>query len=190
MAQPGDQIFLIADQGEMLTGQMSEIILSKGDVNSATSRSFTYYDTRMGTPKVNPVDGTATYPMNGFWHGRFSEAMADTADAAKRYPTSAIGTFGVSGTLDMGTPDNTKDDVTHSLIGGLRDETGAVAPDEAGGCGAAGHNPRPSSAAAVRGDAGVATAPPQPFPRRGSPRRAFFSPAPTPPHRHEGKWRP
>ena len=111
------RIYDINSGGEMLTGEMSEIILSKGDVNSATSRSFTYYDTRMGTPTVDPTDNSAEYPMNGFWHGRFSEDMAENADAAKRYPTSVIGTFGVSGTLDMGTADNTKDDVTHSLIG-------------------------------------------------------------------------
>ena len=113
------RIYDINSGGEMLTGEMSEIILSKGDVNSATSRSFTYYDTRMGTPTVDPVDSSAEYPMNGFWHGRFSEDMAENADAAKRYPTSVIGTFGVSGTLDMGTADDTKDDVTHSLIGGF-----------------------------------------------------------------------
>ena len=113
------RIYDINSGGEMLTGEMSEIILSKGDVNSATSRSFTYYDTRMGTPTVDPTDNSAEYPMNGFWHGRFSEDMAENADAAKRYPTSVIGTFGVSGTLDMGTADDTKDDVTHSLIGGF-----------------------------------------------------------------------
>ena len=113
------RIYEINSGGAMLTGQMSEIILSKGDVNSATSRSFTYYDTRMGTPKVDPVTGMATYPLNGFWHGRFSEAMVETDDAAKKYPTSAIGTFGVTGTLDMGTADDTTDDVTHSLIGGF-----------------------------------------------------------------------
>ena len=111
------RIYDINSGGEKLTGELSEVILSKGDVNSATSRSFTYYDTRMGTPTVDPVDSSAEYPMNGFWHGRFSEAMAENTDAAKRYPTAVIGTFGVSGTLDMGTADNTKDDVTHSLIG-------------------------------------------------------------------------
>ncbi len=111
------RIYDINSGGERLTGELSEVILSKGDVNSATSRSFTYYDTRMGTPTVDPTDSSAEYPMNGFWHGRFSEAMAENADAAKKYPTSVIGTFGVSGTLDMGTADNTKDDVTHSLIG-------------------------------------------------------------------------
>ncbi len=111
------RIYDINSGGERLTGELSEVILSKGDVNSATSRSFTYYDTRMGTPTVDPTDSSAEYPMNGFWHGRFSEAMAENADAAKRYPTAVIGTFGVSGTLDMGTADNTKDDVHHSLIG-------------------------------------------------------------------------
>ena len=111
------RIYDINSGGERLTGELSEVILSKGDVNSATSRSFTYYDTRMGTPTVDPTDNSAEYPMNGFWHGRFSEDMAENADAAKKYPTAVIGTFGVSGTLDMGTADNTKDDVTHSLIG-------------------------------------------------------------------------
>ncbi len=111
------RIYDINSGGERLTGELSEVILSKGDVNSATSRSFTYYDTRMGTPTVDPTDSSAEYPMNGWWHGRFSEAMVDTTDAAKKYPTAVIGTFGVSGTLDMGTADNTKDDVTHSLIG-------------------------------------------------------------------------
>ena len=111
------RIYDINSGGERLTGELSEVILSKGDVNSATSRSFTYYDTRMGTPTVDPTDSSAEYPMNGFWHGRFSEAMAENADAAKKYPTAVIGTFGVSGTLDMGTADDTKDDVTHSLIG-------------------------------------------------------------------------
>ena len=111
------RIYDINSGGERLTGELSEVILSKGDVNSATSRSFTYYDTRMGTPTVDPTDSSAEYPMNGFWHGRFSEAMAENADAAKKYPTAVIGTFGVSGTLDMGTADDTKDDVNHSLIG-------------------------------------------------------------------------
>ncbi len=113
------RIYEIVSGGERLTGELSEVILSYGAVNSATSRSFTYYDTRMGTPTVDPTDSSAEYPMNGFWHGRFSEAMAENADAAKKYPTAVIGTFGVSGTLDMGTADDTADDVTHSLIGGF-----------------------------------------------------------------------
>ncbi len=113
------RIYDINSGGEMLTGELSEVTLAYGEVDTATSRSLTYYHTRMGTPKLDPTldTPTATYPMNGFWHGRFSEAMAENADAAKKYPTAVIGTFGVSGTLDMGTADDTDDDVTHSLIG-------------------------------------------------------------------------
>ena len=115
------RIYDINSGGEMLTGELSEVTLAYGEVDTATSRSLTYYHTRMGTPKLDPTldTPTATYPMNGFWHGRFSEAVVEGAEDGKKYPTSVIGTFGVSGTLDMGTADNTKDDVTHSLIGGF-----------------------------------------------------------------------
>ena len=111
------RIYDINSGGERLTGEMSEITLAYGEMNADTSRAFSNYNARMGTPTVNPVDNSAEYPINGLWQGRFSFLDAESDDAAKRYPLSAIGTFGVSGTLDMGTADNTKDDVTHSLIG-------------------------------------------------------------------------
>ncbi len=115
------RIYDINSGGERLTGELSEVTLAYGEVDTATSRSLTYYHTRMGTPKLDPTlaTPTATYPMNGFWHARFSEAVVEGAEAGKKYPTAVIGTFGVSGTLDMGTADNTADDVTHSLIGGF-----------------------------------------------------------------------
>ena len=115
------RIYDINSGGERLTGDMSEITLAYGEVDTATSRSLTYYRTRMGTPTIDATlaTPTATYPMNGFWHGRFSEAVVEGAEDGKKYPTSVIGTFGVSGTLDMGTVDDTDDDVTHSLIGGF-----------------------------------------------------------------------
>ena len=113
------RIYDINSGGERLTGELSEVTLAYGEVDTATSRSLTYYRTRMGTPKLDPAlaTPTATYPMNGFWHGRFSEAVVEGAEDGKKYPTAVIGTFGVSGTLDMGTPDNMDDDVTHSLVG-------------------------------------------------------------------------
>ena len=111
------RIYDINSGGERLAGGMSQIVLSPGDIDSALGRNWSNYPARMGTPTVDPATGTATYPINGMWQGQFSEAMVDTDDAAKRYPTAAIGTFGVSGTLDMGTPDNMDDDVTHSLVG-------------------------------------------------------------------------
>ena len=115
------RIYDINSGGERLTGELSEVTLAYGEVDTATSRSLTYYRTRMGTPELDPAlaTPTATYPMNGFWHGRFSEAVVEGAEDGKKYPTAVIGTFGVSGTLDMGTADDTKDDVTHSLIGGF-----------------------------------------------------------------------
>ncbi len=112
------RIYDINSGGERLTGELSEVTLAYGEIDTATSRSLTYYPTRMGTPKLDPslTTPTATYPMNGFWHGRFSEAVVEGAEDGKKYPTAVIGTFGVSGTLDMGTT-GTDDDVDHSLIG-------------------------------------------------------------------------
>ncbi len=111
------KIYEINSGGTMLTGGMSQIILAPGNIDGATGRGFSNYHARMGTPKLDPAAGTATYPINGLWQGRLSLNAAENDDAAKRYPLSMTGTFGVSGTLDMGTASDMTDDVTHSLIG-------------------------------------------------------------------------
>ena len=81
-------------------------------------------DARMGTRKVEVVDNvaTVTYPYNGIWRGQFYNGTADDADTADvneshAAPGSAAGTFGVTRTDNMGTPDDDSDDVTRSFVG-------------------------------------------------------------------------
>ena len=81
-------------------------------------------DARMGTRKVEVVDNvaTVTYPYNGIWRGQFYNGTADDTDTADvneshAAPGSAAGTFGVTGTDNMGTPDDDSDDVIRSFVG-------------------------------------------------------------------------
>ena len=114
-AMLGGRIYEIDSGGERLTGGMSEITLGK--ITGDGDPYFFNGVARMGTPTVDPAAATATYPYNGSWGAYWLGDPVDTDDAAKQYPASVAGTFGVSGTDKMGTADNTKDDVTHSLFG-------------------------------------------------------------------------
>ena len=58
-----------------------------------------------------------TYPYNGTWSGQFRGPSAESgAKGAATLPPDAVGTFGVTGTDDMGTT-GTADDVTTSYVG-------------------------------------------------------------------------
>ena len=73
---------------------------------------------RMGDPMV---DGdVVTYTYTGTWGGQFHGAPAVTTPVDMTNtttPPSAAGTFGVTGTDNMGTMDDTDDDVTRSYVG-------------------------------------------------------------------------
>ena len=77
-------------------------------------------DARMGAAMT--VDAVATYTYNGTWSGQFYNGTADdttTTDVNESHvaPGSVAGTFGVTGTDDMGTADDMTDDVTRSYVG-------------------------------------------------------------------------
>ena len=61
-----------------------------------------------------------TYTYTGSWSGRLYNPARNAADTANDYtkaPGSAAGTFGITGTDDMGTASDTSDDVTTSYVG-------------------------------------------------------------------------
>ena len=69
----------------------------------------------MGAYKVE--GSTVTYPYNGTWSGQFHGPDAKAkATGAATLPSDVVGTFGVTGTDDMGTT-GTADDVTTSYVG-------------------------------------------------------------------------
>ena len=72
--------------------------------------------TSMGAPMV---DGTVvTYMYNGTWSGQFYGPAAEAdATGVDTLPPSLAGTFGVTGTDNMGTMDDATDDVTRSYLG-------------------------------------------------------------------------
>ena len=79
---------------------------------------------RMGTRELKIVDdqATVTYPYNGMWSGQFYNGTADDmgtndVNESQVAPGSAAGTFGVTGTDNMGTADDDSDDVTRSYVG-------------------------------------------------------------------------
>ncbi len=74
-------------------------------------------DARMGTGTTK--DNVTTYTYNGTWSGQFYNPADedDGNNAINKAPGSAAGTFGVTGTDKMGTPDDSKDDVTTSYVG-------------------------------------------------------------------------
>ena len=64
------------------------------------------------------ADGEYDYTYTGTWSGQFhGPAAADDAEGVDTLPPAVAGTFGVTGTDDMGTADDTDDDVTHSYVG-------------------------------------------------------------------------
>ena len=75
---------------------------------------------RMGDAEVG-ADDVVTYPYNGSWSGQFYGPAAEAgAEGVDTLPPAAAGTFGVTGTDDMGTTtgDNAADDdVTRSYVG-------------------------------------------------------------------------
>ena len=71
---------------------------------------------RMGAAKVS--GDTVTYPYNGTWSGMFHGPNAKSgAKGVNTLPSSVVGTFGVTGTDDMGTAKDATDDVTTSYVG-------------------------------------------------------------------------
>ena len=70
---------------------------------------------RMGAGVTNPETGVVSYPYNGVWSGQFYNPAPATP--AGRAPMSAAGTFGVTHTDRMGTPDDTSDDEISSFVG-------------------------------------------------------------------------
>ena len=92
---------------------------SPDDGNMVAAGTFSG-NARMGT--ATTVDDTTTYTYNGTWGGQFYNGTADdttTADVNESHvaPDSVAGTFGVTGTDDMGTMDDMDDDVTRSYVG-------------------------------------------------------------------------
>ena len=71
----------------------------------------------MGVGTPDPADGTATWIYNGDWDYRFFGDAAESDMAAKRHPGSVGGSFSLTGTDNMGTMNDTDDDVTQSFIG-------------------------------------------------------------------------
>ena len=98
----------------------SDVILLNSDAdptdgNIAAAGTFSGL-ARMGTPTI--TDDVAEYDYNGVWEGDFLGAPAAAgATGVDRLPPSASGTFGVTGTDDMDTADDTSDDVIRSYIG-------------------------------------------------------------------------
>ena len=100
--------------GGMATGDVinlhTDATPNDGNISNAGAISG---NARMGAQKS---DGTYTY--NGTWSGQFHGPNAKAkATGAATLPPDVVGTFGVSGTDNMGTPDNSKDDVTTSYVG-------------------------------------------------------------------------
>jgi hypothetical protein len=78
---------------------------------------------RMGPAKV--VDLVASYTYNGTWSGAFygpgtdNPATVTVEGPEDSAPKAIAGTFGVTGTDNMGTPADESDDVTRSYVGGF-----------------------------------------------------------------------
>ena len=100
--------------------EMSDVInLFGAENNIGTTGSFSGA-ARMGDSMV--AGDAVTYMYNGRWSGQFYGPTADdttTADVNESHvaPMAAAGTFGVTGTDNMGTMDDTEDDVTRSYVG-------------------------------------------------------------------------
>ena len=96
--------------GGMATGD----VISLNDGNIADGGAISG-NARMGAYTVK--GDVATYPYNGTWSGQFHGPDAKSgAKGAAALPSDVVGTFGVTGTDDMGTT-TTKDDVTTSYVG-------------------------------------------------------------------------
>ena len=98
---------------------MSDVISLNSDATPAdgniTATGGFAGNARMGAPMV---DGdVVTYTYTGTWGGQFYGAPAETDAVNTTAPGSAAGTFGVTGTDNMGTMDDTDDDVTRSYVG-------------------------------------------------------------------------
>ena len=99
---------------------MSDVINLNTDATPAdgnidnTDGSFAG-NARMGDPMVE--GDVVTYMYTGTWKGQFYGQPAATDAAATTMPTGAAGTFGVTGTDNMGTMDDMEDDVTRSYVG-------------------------------------------------------------------------
>ena len=134
---PGTATDPAADDDEIgtISGMINNIMaggVATGDVislrsaNIANTNSAFSGNARMGDGVDTNDDDILEYPYNGTWSGRFygaNPAVADdaaTADVDESMPAGApdavAGTFGVTGTMDMGTED-TADDVTRSYVG-------------------------------------------------------------------------
>ena len=98
---------------------MSDVINLNTDATPAdgniTAAGAFAGNSRMGAPMVE--GDVVTYTYTGTWRGNFYGAPAETDAVNTTTPGSAAGTFGVTGTDNMGTMDDTEDDVTRSYVG-------------------------------------------------------------------------
>ena len=104
---------------------MDDVIYLNDDTHDAaniTAAGGFSGDARMGASET--ADDTITYPYNGSWSGQFYNGTEDDStttevDEKDLPPGALVGTFGVTGTDDMGTLDDDTDDVTRSYVGGF-----------------------------------------------------------------------
>ena len=107
--------------GGMATGDVinlnTDATPDNGNISSLGAISG---NARMGAATVK--GDVVTYPYNGTWSAQFYNGTADDSattgvNESHAAPGSVAGTFGVTGTDKMGTPDDNKDDVTTSYVG-------------------------------------------------------------------------
>ena len=96
---------------------LSDQDAANADANNIGTNGAFSGRTRMGAGTLG-ADGEYDYTYTGTWSGQFhGPAAADDAEGVDTLPPAVAGTFGVTGTDDMGTADDTDDDVTHSYVG-------------------------------------------------------------------------
>ena len=117
----------VDDEAGTVTGMIDQIVAGGETMSDVISlrKSGNIADgafsgpARMGEAKVRD-DDTVMYPYNGMWSGEFHDpvlnAVGGTADNTK-FPGKVAGTFGVTGTDDMGTANDMTDDVVRSYVG-------------------------------------------------------------------------
>ena len=106
--------------GDVITlgGTMAEATSAISDAATISSTATFSGAARMGSGKLK--NSVTTYTYTGSWSGSFynpARNAADTQDDLTKAPGSAAGTFGVTGTDEMGTKSDTTDDVTTSYVG-------------------------------------------------------------------------
>ena len=113
----GDVIKLSGSEVDVGSGENIPKAIEEAASISASGATFSG-KTHMGSGTTK--DNVTTYTYTGSWSGRFynpARNAADTQDDLTKAPGSAAGTFGVTGTDDMGTKSDATDDVTTSYVG-------------------------------------------------------------------------